>query len=332
MDLIVVDGPNLYNRVCEHLAGLGEPERALEYLKDYFDIDRLIAASLGSIANKLGVIIFHSNKQLGEKAFRLTGPETEAFWTRQGLNPDASTSLVVIPGATSAAEKGVDTAVTTYLYETVDHWQSCCIVSDDADFVPPVQALRRRGKIVFALVSGKRDDDALARATQRAYRIDGEFLHADFYLSTMYARGGRLDEMLSKQLSGASKVLIRDARSSLLFGRGSGGLLASGRLLDSDDNGHADHLAVVDVLCPEGSTVANEILAAVRAVLHVPGRQPAWLNISQTADASDGKVAGFVTARTWVGGTRLATAGAYRRRALVDQAAWVQASATKVEA
>lgn len=207
MDLVVVDGPNLFNRVgellAEEAAGSDAPFLS-RYLSDFFDVDRLVAASIGCPpAMRLGLVIFHSAKALGRGTWRLS--DSDAFWTRQGLAPECSSLLVSIPGApTGEGEKGVDTAITSYLYETEQQWDSCCIVSDDADYVPPVLALRRRGRRVFALVSGKRDDPALARAAQSAYGLNVDFLRADFRMARLIMKDGDLDRLCNLQIAGAS--------------------------------------------------------------------------------------------------------------------------------
>jgi hypothetical protein len=63
-DLVVVDGPNLYNFVVRTLDKLdrgGLPS----YVKYWLDFDRLLAASCEKYEPILGTVIFHSGKQLG---------------------------------------------------------------------------------------------------------------------------------------------------------------------------------------------------------------------------------------------------------------------------
>jgi hypothetical protein len=68
MDLVVIDGPNLFNAVASRI--VAEPELLRLYLEECFDMDRLAIASLAA-ANKhgapprMGIVIFHSLKPLG---------------------------------------------------------------------------------------------------------------------------------------------------------------------------------------------------------------------------------------------------------------------------
>ncbi|HEY3237575.1 MAG TPA: NYN domain-containing protein, partial [Polyangiaceae bacterium] len=201
MDLVVVDGPNLYNDVASSLLGTWSDGDLTAYLLEWFDMDRLVLATLNLEAPpKLGVVIFHSHKALGRDPYRIKQEQLDAFWGRQGTNPDASTYLVEIPGeqqetylfkckscavdnsTNTTSEKGIDTSITTYLLETADRWDSVCLFSQDVDYVPPVLALRRRGKMVFAACSRSDRATALLRACQSHFPLDLSFLLADIQL------------------------------------------------------------------------------------------------------------------------------------------------------
>lgn len=216
MDLIVVDGPNLYNVVGARLEAEAQPDRLKRYLCDWFDLDRVVFATLGEQSDPhLGIVGFHSKRPLGRGGYHLKQEETDLFWGRQGGNPNTSCKLVDIPGAhqetysfdckncglaqqhRSGSEKGVDTSITTYLLETSDRWESVCIVSKDVDFVPPVEALRRRGKRVFCAVEEAASVSALVRACQSSYHINVEFLKIDLAWHEFFAGSGALDRMVT---------------------------------------------------------------------------------------------------------------------------------------
>jgi hypothetical protein len=134
MDLVVVDGPNLFNVVAARLESAGRADQLKSYLIDWFDVDRLVLATVGAVHSPaLGTISFHSRRPLGRGPYRFSSPETDAFWGRQGANPNSSCLVVDIPGdqqetypfvckdcgckqeASTTSEKGVDTSITTYL-------------------------------------------------------------------------------------------------------------------------------------------------------------------------------------------------------------------------
>ena len=102
-----------------------------------------------------------------------------AFWARQGSNQLSSTELVTVPGDSGSNEKGVDVAITTFMFETADHWSSVCIVSDDADFVPAIYSLKRRGKKVFCAVSPRASLQIVQVSTSH-YKLCLPFIDADF--------------------------------------------------------------------------------------------------------------------------------------------------------
>ena len=106
-DLVVVDGPNLYNVVTRSLLGSKrDPERVKEYMRLWFDVDRLLVASGIQQNTMLGVVVFHSNKQLGNKNARLEGTDVNLFWARQGQIPFCATEAIILPGLQEELSKG----------------------------------------------------------------------------------------------------------------------------------------------------------------------------------------------------------------------------------
>jgi len=213
IDLIVVDGPNLYNSVARCLARETDQVSARDYLKRYFDIDRFIIATIRPSYRdlmyaipRLGIVIFHSARRLGsDKTVKLMDREVIDFWARQGAIPFCSTELVALPGTqeelTEAVcptcdetilcqrchqparmaerrEKGVDTSITTYLLETADRWESVCIISGDADFVPPVRSLKRRGKRVFCAVEPGSEHRDLTQVCTSHFELNIDWLNS----------------------------------------------------------------------------------------------------------------------------------------------------------
>lgn len=198
--LVAIDAPNVFNSVVRILRDAEHPPEAIvDYMRDGFDFDRLIGAGpLDSVevGRDLGIVLFHSNKKVGPPWCSFDGKHAAGFWGRQAQNPQTSTMLVDVPGVqgkrtekcthcdndliiTQSTEKGVDTSLTVFLFETSDTWKSVIIASNDADFVPVIWALRRRGKSVY--VYCKQDSEtALLRAAQDAMPFNEAFLNADF--------------------------------------------------------------------------------------------------------------------------------------------------------
>jgi hypothetical protein len=214
MDLIVVDGPNLYNMVANQLATYGEGAKT--YLLDWFDIDRLVIAATGlAAAPAMGTVVFHSELALGRGAARLTADETDRFWARQGANPDTSTMLVSLPGrqrerqevscekcqakvmTETRGEKGVDTSIVTYLFETERAWSSLYLVARDVDYAPAVEAFRRRGKRVFVVAPLSERVTALERVAQSVTPWPADFLADDISWSRFLCLDGGLDKLIA---------------------------------------------------------------------------------------------------------------------------------------
>jgi len=227
MDLIVVDGPNLFNTVGQRLQGDGSKEQLVTYLCKWFDLDRLILATVEASENpNLGIVIFHSRRPLGAATYRLDQQKQDSFWGRQGAAPNTSCIVVDIPGeqnetyefeckhchaqntATTKSEKGVDTTITTYLLETATRWDSVCIFSRDVDFVPPVLSLRRLGKKVFCAVEDVAGASALVRACQSAFALDIDFIHHDFALNRFFSPGGDLDRIVGALVKESVKFVV----------------------------------------------------------------------------------------------------------------------------
>jgi hypothetical protein len=215
MDLVVVDGPNVFNCVASKLTG-GPTEGSLRsYLADWFDLDRFVLATIGVDADPaLGVVIFHSRKPLGRDKYRFD--DSDEFWGRQGANPNSSCVLVDFPGsqtetyafacsncgvdnqAVTRSEKGLDTTITTYLLETSGRYNSVCIFSKDIDFVPPVMSLRRHGKRVFCATEETTPATALVRACQSHFALNHDFSQLDLALFRLFSPHGALDSICKR--------------------------------------------------------------------------------------------------------------------------------------
>jgi len=219
--LVLVDGPNFYNDVdrCLLADAARESVRHDYYLK-WFDIDRLVEATTSAQAvgnfrsDGLGIVVFHSDKAIGRGAAKLSGIELDQFWSRQSSADSTSTVLVTVPGyqpeksvrcpscekdvvVEARSEKGVDTSMVTYLYESVERWERAVLFTNDADFVPPILALRRRGKRVFVAAADATASAALKRASQTFFPLRPSVVATDFAMYEMLRPGGGFDRVLA---------------------------------------------------------------------------------------------------------------------------------------
>jgi hypothetical protein len=128
--------------------------------------------------------------------FFAKGPDVTAYWARQAQNPDTSAMHVVIPGSTDHAEKGIDTSIVLYLFETMSSWDAAVLFTDDADFVPLVWALRRRGKEVYCALMGQQPRSPLAVAAQDFFPLNTRFLELDLALFALLQKDGPLDQLV----------------------------------------------------------------------------------------------------------------------------------------
>lgn len=234
MDLVVIDGPNLFNSVASRINA--DDDLLRFYLEECFDFDLLVRASLATLAGRgdrprMGIVIFHSRKPLGRGRYHLSDRKTESFWARQGSNPDTSTFTVDIPGdqqdtftfecincghaneVATRAEKGIDTSITTYLMETLESWESLCLFSRDVDYAPLVAALRRKGKMVYVAVPADEKATALVRASQSTVTLDVSFVQRDLAVAKYLMPGGVLDELVGTLTAQENLAFAVDDRS-----------------------------------------------------------------------------------------------------------------------
>jgi uncharacterized LabA/DUF88 family protein len=217
IDLVMVDGPNLFGTVGTFLERNIAPEHRNDlrlYMADWFDFDRLVLRTLGEPnAPTLGIVLVHSNKHLGKDSFKLSDPSK--FWGRQSSNPGTSSLVVALAKddqehyqfecskcgesnqCKSVHEKGVDSTMIVYMFETAERWDSLCIFSRDTDFVPAVWSLRRRGKQVYVAAEKADATTALGRASQSFFQVNSAFILRDFGSYLAFRSGGIVDDWIA---------------------------------------------------------------------------------------------------------------------------------------
>jgi uncharacterized LabA/DUF88 family protein len=159
---LFVDLPNFYSRLLN--SGIETPR----FLRDYFlyrlDFDLLANELTGSSSS---IWIFYSGKRIGPSSERIEGDYLNNYINRVNSLKGVTAYDVNIPGeqrefltsrckncghenlVESKSEKGIDASLTVHLFDTMDSWDVAYLLSGDADFVPVVASLRRRGKIII---------------------------------------------------------------------------------------------------------------------------------------------------------------------------------------
>jgi uncharacterized LabA/DUF88 family protein len=162
MNALFVDLPNFYSHFLE--SGIEEPRLLRDYFLEWFDFDRLAYDLTGEHSP---VWVFHSNRRFGPRQNRIEGQYLNDFINRINSLKGVTARNVNILGkqreptsyvcekcqhtgiAQWESEKGIDASLTVHLFDTMESWNDAYLLSGDADFVPAVSSLRRRGKIVI---------------------------------------------------------------------------------------------------------------------------------------------------------------------------------------
>src|SRR5262249_34172492 len=97
------------------------------------------------------------------------------------------------------SEKGIDTSLTVHLFDTADSWDVAFLLSGDADFVPVVSSLRRRGKIVIGAGFGDAST-ALIRECYQYIDLSKEFLIDDVLAFMLFKPDGILFNWLAMEV------------------------------------------------------------------------------------------------------------------------------------
>jgi hypothetical protein len=87
------------------------------------------------------------------------------------------------------SEKGIDASLTVHLFDTMDTWDVAYLLSGDADFVPAVRTLRRRGKMVVGAGFSARSS-ALVRECYDYIDLCSVFVEEDVAAYEMFRQDG----------------------------------------------------------------------------------------------------------------------------------------------
>jgi uncharacterized LabA/DUF88 family protein len=194
MNMSLIDLPNLFNSLIR--TQINETPLNKDYIINWLDLDLLSNALTQDTLS--GIWVFHSKKLLGRDDNRLSRDEQDKYLKRLYQLQGVTTQDAGVPGeqneafdfecpnckqknqGTTTSEKGVDTALIAHLFDTIDHWTTAIIMSQDADYCPAVAAARRKGKMVIGAGVTKDAAPALVRECFAYLDIIDNYIAEDF--------------------------------------------------------------------------------------------------------------------------------------------------------
>lgn len=208
--IAVIDLPNLYNAVERSELACEDPRELRLYFTEWLDLDLLVRSIEDQ--NLSGVCIFHSSKGIGRR-LKISGDKLTEYLERIYKLPSVTTIDAGVPGkqsetfsfdcpkckrtctASTTSEKGVDTAIITHLFDTMDYWDRAILISQDADYCPAVAAIRRKGKSVIGAGVTAQVAPALVRECYSYVDIIEQFIREDYKNYKIYRPDGFVDQM-----------------------------------------------------------------------------------------------------------------------------------------
>jgi uncharacterized LabA/DUF88 family protein len=209
---LFVDLPNFYSRLLS--SDHGDPQLLKDYFLHWFDFDRLAQKLTGEFSP---VWVFYSGRRFGPSSHRIQDQYLDDYITRINSLKGVTARDVNIPGqqrepasyecdqcghigiAQWESEKGIDTSLTVYLFDTMEAWDIAYLLSGDADFVPAVASLRRRGKIVIG-VGFSNASSALVRECCDYIDMCKSFLRDDFAAYEIFRKDGIVSKWLTEEV------------------------------------------------------------------------------------------------------------------------------------
>ena len=212
---VFVDLSNFYSRLLE--SGIDEPRILRDYFLNWLDFD-LLAENLAGESSS--VWVFHSGRKFGPKSNRIQDEYLNNYIERINSLKGVTARDVDIEGSqrepatyecekcghqgvsTWESEKGIDASLIVHLFDTMDSWDVAYLLSGDADFVPAVASLRRRGKIVVgAGFSGR--SSSLVRECYDYVDLAKTYLRADVFAYRIFGQEGLAKRWLTDDVEAA---------------------------------------------------------------------------------------------------------------------------------
>ena len=209
---LFVDLPNFYSRLLS--SNIDEPRVLRDYFLYWLDFDRLAEKLIEEYSS---IWVFYSGRLFGPRDNRIQDEYLDNYIDRINSQIGVTARDVNIPGqqrepakyqcdicgnvsvAQWESEKGIDASLTVHMFETLDSWDTAYLLSGDADFVPTVASLRKRGKIVIG--AGFSDaSSALVRECYYYINIGEIFLKEDVAAYKIFKSDGLINEWLTSEI------------------------------------------------------------------------------------------------------------------------------------
>ncbi len=226
---LFVDLPNFYSRLLS--SGIADATVLKGYFLHWFDFDRLAEKLTEEFSP---VWVFYSGERIGPRSKRIQNRCLGDFVKRINSLRGVTARDVNIPGqqrepasyrcqkcghegtAHWESEKGIDASLTVHLFDTMGTWDVGYLLSGDADFVPAVASLCRRGKIV---IGAGFPDASPALRRECYYYIDlcSDFLREDVAAYEVFREGGIVHRWVTDEVEPLSRSAKPPERVSLSF-------------------------------------------------------------------------------------------------------------------
>ncbi len=218
---VFVDLPNFYRRLLDSGIATKEPKFLRDYFLDWLDLDLLVDRLLleGPSTESLnGIWAFYSRGGIRSSTEKVDQQYLGDYINRINTLEGVTARDVDIPGeqrervtfectqcktensAEWKSEKGIDASLTVHLFDTMDSWDVAYLLSGDADFVPVVASLRRRGKIVIGAGFSK-PSEALVRECYQYIDLRDIYLEEDVFAYSIFRREGVVEKWLTDDVS-----------------------------------------------------------------------------------------------------------------------------------
>ncbi len=218
---VFVDLPNFYRRLLDSGIARKEPKLLRDYFLDWLDLDLLVDRLLlegPPVESPNGIWAFFSRGGIRSSAEKVGQEYLGDYIKRINALKAVTARDVDIPGeqrepvtfecaqggtensAEWKSEKGIDASLTVHLFDTMDSWDVAYLLSGDADFVPVVTSLRRRGKIVIGAGFTKRSE-ALVRECYQYIDLCDIYLEEDVFAHSVFRREGVVEKWLTDDVS-----------------------------------------------------------------------------------------------------------------------------------
>jgi uncharacterized LabA/DUF88 family protein len=217
---LFVDLANFYSHLLE--SKIDDTRVLRDYFLNWLDFDRLASYITKGPAP---VWIFYSGRKFGPRSNRVENEHLNKYIDRinklKGVTAyDANipsdqreTGISVCTNCGQEnriqyeSEKGVDASLIVHLFDTMDSWDNAYLLSGDADFVPGVASLRRRGKIVIG-VGFPNVSAALIRECYDYIDILNSFLKYDIAIYNLFKKDGIIDNWMNYPVVHKNKKLV----------------------------------------------------------------------------------------------------------------------------